>query len=139
MLLEILIPHPLCFKPSPQFLPGMDTAAVRQGLSQKIHLAILDGVDPSLNNLCAAGLMATKVCALVVCSCCVLLLCALLQWVATSRWRLHVREAVHVWRVSAMTWAAQSAEDVCAAVKYSILYYCCRPALHLPQTAAAAA
>lgn len=45
-----------------QFLPGADTAAVRQGLSQKIHLAILEGVDPSPSNLCAAGLLALKVC-----------------------------------------------------------------------------
>ena len=34
---------------------------MRQGLSQKIHLAVLEGVDPSPHNLCAAGLMANKV------------------------------------------------------------------------------
>lgn len=34
---------------------------MRQALSQKLHLAVLDGVDPSPSNVCAAGLLALKV------------------------------------------------------------------------------
>ena len=43
-----------------QFTPGSDTAAVRRTLSERVKLAVLDGVDPAPTNLCAAGSMALK-------------------------------------------------------------------------------